>query len=224
LLLISYFDRSEPVSFLTGNLPHWRQKGKTYFVTFRLADSLPQDKLRRWKSEQKRWLASHLAPHTENDRAEYFRLFTERIQNWLDADFGCCILARPKVKSMVEEALDYFDRTRYALDESTVPNHVHVLVTPLGEHRLSGILHSWKSFTAKAILRNVPEAGSLFAARGGKRRDGASTLVHQVWQKESFDHIVRSPAQLDRIRRYIRDNSKALNQRRSRSGVPPLDG
>jgi REP element-mobilizing transposase RayT len=38
----------------------------------------------------------------------------------------------------------------YALDESVVmPNHVHLLVTPLGEHRLSDILHSWKSFTAK---------------------------------------------------------------------------
>ena len=212
LLLISYFDRSEPVSFLTGNLPHWRQEGTTYFVTFRLADSLPQDKLRQWKSEQKKWRASHLEPHTENDRAEYFRLFTERIQNWLDAGFGCCILARPKVKSMVEEALAYFDGTRYALDESVVmPNHVHVLVTPLGEHGLSDILHAWKSFTAKAILKEVMEAKFLFTA--GKRRDGASTLAHRVWQKESFDHIVRSPIQLNRIRQYIRDNPKALNKR-----------
>jgi REP element-mobilizing transposase RayT len=103
----------------------------------------------------------------------------------------------------------------YALDESVVmPNHVHLLVTPLGEHRLSDILHSWKSFTAKAILREVMEARFLFTARGAKRQDGASTLVHQVWQKESFDHIVRSPVQLNRIRQYIRDNPKALKDRR----------
>ena len=46
------------------------------------------------------------------------------------------------------------------------------------------------------------------------RQDGASPLVHQVWQKESFDHIVRSPVQLNRIRQYIRDNPKALKDRR----------
>jgi REP element-mobilizing transposase RayT len=212
LLLISYFEPSEPISFLTGNLPHWRQEGKTYFVTFRLDDSLPQDKLRQWKSEQKKWLASRPKPHTEKDWAEYFRLFTERIQNWLDAGFGYCILARPKAKSIVEEALAYFNGNRYALDEFIVmPNHVHVLVAPLGEHELSDILHAWKSFTARTILKEVPAAGSLFSLRA-KRRDGASTLAYRVWQKESFDHIVRSPAQLDRIRRYIRDNPKTLEK------------
>jgi len=36
------------------------------------------------------------------------------------------------------------------------------------------------------------EARFLFTTRGAKRQDGASTLVHQVWQKESFDHIVRT--------------------------------
>jgi REP element-mobilizing transposase RayT len=168
--------------------------------------------MRQWKSEQKKWLASHPEPHTEKDRAKYFRLFTERIQNWLDAGFGSCILARPKAKSIVEEALAYFNGNRYALDEFIVmPNHVHVLVAPLAEHELSDILHAWKSFTARAILKEVPEAGSLFSLRA-KRRDGASTLAYRVWQKESFDHIVRSPAQLDRIRRYIRDNPKTLEK------------
>ena len=35
-----------PVTFYYRHLPHWRQDGATYFVTFRLADSLPQMKLR----------------------------------------------------------------------------------------------------------------------------------------------------------------------------------
>lgn len=35
-----------------------------------------------------------------------------------------------------------------------------------------------------------------------KSRDGASTLT--VWRKESFDHIVRSPASLEKFREYIR--------------------
>ncbi|MCX6892690.1 MAG: hypothetical protein NTX51_14405, partial [Verrucomicrobia bacterium] len=38
---INYFRPDEPVAYLTGNLPHWRQQGTTYFVTFRCADALP---------------------------------------------------------------------------------------------------------------------------------------------------------------------------------------
>ena len=42
---IGYFDPSAPIAVLDGNLPHFRQAGTTYFVTFRTADSLPQVKL-----------------------------------------------------------------------------------------------------------------------------------------------------------------------------------
>jgi len=45
---VGYFNPDEPVASLGGNLPHWRQQGVTYFVTFRLADSLPQAKLDQW--------------------------------------------------------------------------------------------------------------------------------------------------------------------------------
>ena len=36
----------EEVTIYVRHLPHWRQPGATYFVTFRLHDSLPQCKLR----------------------------------------------------------------------------------------------------------------------------------------------------------------------------------
>ena len=35
-----------PLKIYQQHLPHWRQDGATYFVTFRLHDSLPQAKLR----------------------------------------------------------------------------------------------------------------------------------------------------------------------------------
>ncbi|MFH1497630.1 MAG: hypothetical protein ABII82_07365, partial [Verrucomicrobiota bacterium] len=38
------------------NLPHWDQQGATYFVTFRLGDSLPGTLLAQWKSERDDWL------------------------------------------------------------------------------------------------------------------------------------------------------------------------
>jgi len=183
-----FFDPHASVAKLSGNLPHWRQVGATYFVTFQTADSLPQDKLEQWTRERTAWLQQHPEPHTAAQRHEYHELFTQRLQAWLDAGYGTCCLARSGVQHVVEQALQHFDGDRYRLDAFVVmPNHVHVLVTPLGEHRLSEIIHSLKSFSAHEI-------GKLTGHRGA------------FWQKEYFDHMVRNAEQLGRIRSYILDN------------------
>ncbi len=128
-------------------------------------------------------------------RREYYTRFPHRLQEWLDAGEGSCVLAIPEPKRIVENALRYFDGHRYSLDQFAVaPNHVHVLLTPLSSHTLSSILHSWKSFTAHQILNKVAAAS---------RR--CSEQAH-LWQKESFDHIVRSPQSLGPFRRYIQSH------------------
>ncbi len=38
------------------NLPHWRLEGATYFITFRLADSIPESVARHWHEERVAWL------------------------------------------------------------------------------------------------------------------------------------------------------------------------
>jgi len=48
-----------PVTFYFRHLPHWRQDGATYFVTFRLNDSLPQAKLRELESLKREFAAKH---------------------------------------------------------------------------------------------------------------------------------------------------------------------
>ena len=198
---ISYFNPEEPVLFLSGSLPHWRQDGTTYFVTFRLADSLPQEKLDLWRADMATWLETHPEPHDETTRQEFYTRFPARLQRWLDAGYGSCVLDIDVVRELMENALRHFDGDRYSLDEFVVAkNHVHVLVTPLAENRLSDILHSWKSFTAHEILK--VEAASRRLAEQNQRRDASATLA--VWQKESFDHIVRSPASLEKFREYIR--------------------
>jgi len=188
---ISYFDPTQPVSDLSGNLPHWRQTEASYFVTFRLADAMPQSLLAQWQHEREHWHAAHPEPHDGRTRSEYFTRFPQRFQDRLDAGHGSCILRRPEIKSIVEDALRHFDGQRYDLVEFVVmPNHVHVLVTPLADHALSDILHSWKSFTAHRINLMLGTCG-------------------EIWQKESFDHIVRSPMYADKIIRYIRDNPRS---------------
>ena len=99
-----------------------------YFVTFRLADSMPREKLELWMAEREAWHRAHPEPHDEKAKREYPRLFPERFQKWLDAGHGECILARNEVKILVENALRHSAGLRYDLDEFCVmPNHVHVL-------------------------------------------------------------------------------------------------
>jgi D-tyrosyl-tRNA(Tyr) deacylase len=195
--LFQPFDPQSPAAIHTRNLPHWEQPGCTYFVTFRLADSLPQAKLQQWKVERDEWLQQHPPPLSEAARAEYHERFPNRLEQWLDAGDGACWLGRPAVAAVVTNALRHFDGQRYTLGEFVVmPNHVHALVTPLGEWTLEQILHSWKSFTAHEI-------NHLLA------RDGP------VWQSEYFDHLVRNEQQLQNLTEYIRQNP-------SGTGGPPV--
>ncbi len=182
------FDPKSPMSKPGRNLPHWRQDGTTYFVTFRLADSVPAARIKQFLAEREEWLALHPEPRLEEDEREYHEKFGNRFEDWLDAGAGSCVLRQPQVAGKVAAALRHFDGERYALGHFVVmPNHVHVVVRPLAEHTLSEILKSWKSFTAREINQSLGRTGAL-------------------WQEESFDHIVRTPQALEQFTEYVRQN------------------
>lgn len=52
-------DRLKPVTVYRRSLPHWRQDGATYFVTFRLQDSIPASKILEWQNQRATWYAAH---------------------------------------------------------------------------------------------------------------------------------------------------------------------
>ena len=183
-----YFSPFLPMESERRHPPHWIQEGTTYFITFRLADSLPKKKLEKWKEERAQWLRTHEEPYSPEDLEEYARLFSERINDWLDAESGSCILAEEANAKIVEQALLHFDGDRYRLGSYVImANHVHALISPLPDHELGGILHSWKSFTANQLNKLTGNKGA-------------------VWQEESYDHIVRSPRQLAFYVNYVQKN------------------
>jgi REP element-mobilizing transposase RayT len=101
---------------------------------------------------------------------------------------GSCILRDSRAASIVENALLHFQGVRYALSAWTVmPNHVHAVVTPFADQDLSKILHSWKSFSAHEINKVLGRIG-------------------KVWEKESFDHLVRSESAFEKFVRYTESN------------------
>jgi REP element-mobilizing transposase RayT len=102
---------------------------------------------------------------------------------------GTCILGRPEVARIVQDALLFFEGQRYRLAAWCVmPNHVHSVLTPCGDHGLSDILQSWKSFTAKEINKALGRRGT-------------------VWERESFNHLVRSPEHFERFVAYTERNA-----------------
>ncbi len=170
------------------NLPHWNQAGTTYFVTFRLADSLPQAKLQQWKEERDGWIKHHPEPWTHEVWEEYNRLFPEKLDLWLDAGAGSCHLANPKCAQIVADALRHFDGERYCIGDFVImPNHVHALVCLARGFSFTQILYSWKSFAAHQINKLLGRSGAF-------------------WQAESYDRIVRSEKQRDHYRHYIAEN------------------
>jgi leucyl-tRNA synthetase len=188
--LSPYYDSSglTETAVTERNLPHWQQDGRYYFLTWRLADSLPQEKLAALTAERKAWLAAHPDDLTPDEEKEFHQLFSERIDEWLDAGTGSCVLREPAISRIVADALRHFDGARYQLDSFVVmPNHVHVAVRLNEGEDLSKILHSWKSFTAKEINKALGSEGVL-------------------WQEEYFDRLIRNPQHLWRVREYIRKN------------------
>ncbi len=171
-------------------LPHWQRPETSLFLTWRLADSLPEEKLDKYLSEKEAWLANHPEPRSSEDEEEFHKLFSDKIDKWLDAGSGECLLRDPKIAKIVSDALHHFDGERYALDSFVVmPNHVHVLLQLAPDHKLEDVLHSWKSFTAKKINEALGREGML-------------------WQPEYFDRMIRDEVHLENVRKYIENNPK----------------
>lgn len=185
---VPFFDPRADVDIRERNLPHWNQGGVWTFVTWHLGDSLPAARLRSWRAEKEIWLRLHPKPWGEETTIEFHERFTERIEAWLDAGEGSCLLRYPDIRRVLTDALLHFDGARYVLgDLVAMPNHVHVLFRPADRHLPSGIIHSWKSFSAKRINDLTSRSGSL-------------------WSDEYWDRLIRSERHLGRCRGYMAQN------------------
>jgi REP element-mobilizing transposase RayT len=174
-----------------GRLPHWEIDGGLYFVTYRLADSLPRSVHERKAAEREQdaIAARQWDPDPAGTNGRRLEDLTVcRNDAFLDAGWGACHLARPDVARGVAGALRHFDEQRYRLFAWCVmPNHVHVVLRLFLGTTLARTLHSWKSLTAK-------EANRLLG------RDG------EFWQREYYDHLVRDEAELAAYVRYVAEN------------------
>jgi len=185
------------------DLPHWQQDAVLVFVTWRLADALPQEVLDELEEKKAAWLAAHatqpgpgaptppkktLLKLTPEGRAEFHRLFSIREEAYVDAGHGSCLLRDPRFARCVEAALLHDDGASYNLIAYAImPNHVHVLVSLKAGASLEKTVQSWKGASAHAINHTAVRHGSL-------------------WQSNYWDRLIRNRRHYEHVRDYILNN------------------
>jgi len=196
----------KPIWVYTRHLPHWRQDGATYFVTFHLKDALPEAallELQRLREEQtsrrEAWARqrpqsgqkSALLKVEDDVRAEqeaFEKLVFKRVQQWAEKGFGACYFNQLRFRSILHDAILFWHNKRVDVAAFVVmPNHAHIVVRPFEGIALEKWLHSVKRFTAFEVNRLQGRSGS-------------------IWFQESHDRIVRDLPHLNRCLRYIGRN------------------
>lgn len=191
-------ERAESAPVLTirqgAYLPHWTRPGASYFITYRLGDSLPAHVLRRWRAHRAHFIerAARVGRSlTDIEKGRLDKLYSERVEKWLDRGMGECLLRDDRAAASVQGAMLHFHGVRYDLDcWCVMPNHAHAVVQPRDGHTLESILHSWKSFTSHEINKAMGRHGT-------------------VWQPEYYDHLIRDAQEHAHFVRYTLGNPAA---------------
>ena len=159
------------MSFYRRRLPHWQPEGKSLFLTWNLRGSLPHNRF----------------PPPGSLSAGKAFVWMDRCLD--EARTGPTWFKRPEIAQITVDALHYgSEKLRYYDLRAYVvmPNHVHVLLSPLTAP--TRLLQSVKWFSARESNKVLARSGEPF------------------WQSESYDHWVRDSAEFERIRRYIEEN------------------
>jgi len=190
---IRFYQETAASKKTANRLPHWQQDGATYFVTFRLADSLPSELLKQWSEDRKTWLLQNPKPWESLKELEYHRKFSGELDRHLDDSHGSCLLRNPANAAILADSLRHFDRERYLLHAWVImPNHVHLLFSMATGGALEKVIAGWKRFSANQIQKITGTTGG-------------------IWQKDYFDRMIRNEEHFKNVVRYIRRNPEKAN-------------
>jgi REP element-mobilizing transposase RayT len=147
-------------------LPHVSREGADLFVTWHLYGSLPHDR--------------YPTPRQMNSGAAFVW-----IDRYLDTSReGPQWLISPEIAKIVEDSLREASCTLHAY--VIMPNHVHVLLTPL-----------------------IPSPRLMQFIKGKSAREANKVLGvsgRPFWQHESYDRVVRTTEEFAKIKNYIENN------------------
>ena len=123
-------------------------------------------------------------PHLQRDSKPHFLTFCTH-QRWILPEH---------VRSIVRNSCLYEHEKSIDLSIAIVmPDHVHLIFTPLVDEQRQEVC-------PLARIMNAIKGASAHKINQALRRSG------KVWQTESFDHVVRSSANLDSKVHYVLEN------------------
>ena len=224
-------------------LLHIQPPGATFFITFRLADSIPS---KVWKELRERLelIYSELADESADEQMSalecerlWFQEYEEHLHNTRD---GPVWLKDERIAALVAGAFHHLDGDRYRLDAFCVmPNHAHVVLMPFPtteagkaaclnnqlvkdrEGNLGYLIkdeHGERQFVAVTFLSLASIMRSI------KRHTAleANRLLGRIgafWQDESYDHYTRDHDEWLRTIRYVLNNPVRSRTRERLAGM-----
>lgn len=191
------------------NLPHIQPVGASFFVTFRLKDSIPQAQLWKLKKsfEEKvvdimsaKFSAQEKIILIDNELKRNFAKYDELLDQILS---GPTFLKQPEIAQIVVDELHRFDGDLYKLIAySIMPNHAHILIDTSIQFPLDLKDMSWGTLEFEPlqnIMKRIKGPSAIYANRLLERSG-------KFWQKESYDRYVRDAKEFQNIIFYILNN------------------
>ncbi len=180
-----------------GYLPHYEAANKYQMITYRLADSLPQEVLDRLEKS----LAGSADCQSAFTNNDYEAKKRKMIEFYLDQGMGSCVLKNEDCAKAVVDNWHYFDKKRYDLIAYVVmPNHVHLLIKTYEGYSLGELVKTWKSYSTRMIKKFLKskEDADYQSALPGKE--------NKIWQREYWDRFIRDEIHFQKSIAYILEN------------------
>lgn len=190
-------DRLEHRLFYRRFLPHYQPAEGIFFVTYRLAFSLPQKVLQQ--QQQKLLEAEKRAQGLDTrEQQELYRAYQKIIFGIEDRFLGKYTdgphwLIQDGIANIVLENLHFHNMTRYELICALLmSNHVHIVLKPLlqkkeAPYSLAKIMKDHKGYVARRANKVLIRSGAF-------------------WFPEYYDHWIRDEFEFKRVLEYILQN------------------
>lgn len=182
-----YLSQGRLTNLTHKNTPHLHQELTACFVTFRLKDSIPEEKYKKYFATINNNIKHGNFTGTEFDFLSFDSNRYE--QKFLDMGHGNCILKNPYIKDIVRDSLMHFDGIKYDIHSFVImPNHVHILFSCREGFNIQNIIRAWKSFTAFTINKRNKTRGS-------------------IWDNKFWDRLIRNEQHYVNVLKYIKSNN-----------------
>jgi REP element-mobilizing transposase RayT len=203
----SYISINMSKNYYRRHLPHWQPNGADYFITFRLAGTLPKEGIMKLKNLRKRLQIKNEKKNRGSDELSDLQIekqhkIFKKYEQLLDgAETGPTWLSKQNIADIIKESLHYRDQHEYDLYAYCImPNHVHLVFQLLNKMDKQSDKNVQKTeYPVTKILQNLKWYTALKANERLKRK-GA------FWQSESYDHVIRDADELEGIIGYALNN------------------